>query len=67
MENRNGDIIIFNYKLEIVVGMDSLGGSWFMYLNLEKECIRGICIDIYGNIFVVYDICINFLDEYGIF
>lgn len=67
MENRNGDIIIFNYELKIVVGMNSLGGSWFMYLNLEEEFIRGICIDKYGYKFVDYDICINFLDEDGIF
>lgn len=47
MENRNGDIILFIDKLELVVGMDSLGGCWFMYLNLDDFIIMDICIDKY--------------------
>lgn len=66
-ENRNGDIIISNYKSKTVVGMDSLGGSRFTYSTPEEEFTRGICTDKYGHILVAYDTCINLLDEDGTF
>lgn len=66
-ENRNGDIILFNEKLEAVVGMDSSGGRRFLYSNPDDLTLMDICTDKYGHILVAYDTCIHLLDEDGEF
>lgn len=66
-ENRNGDIILSNDKLDSVVGMDSSGGRRFTYSNPDDFTTMDICTDKYRHILVAYDTCIHLLDEDGTF
>lgn len=66
-ENRNGDIILSNDKLQAVVGMDRSGGRRFLYSNPDDFTPMDICTDKYRHILVAYDTCIHLLDEDGTF
>lgn len=54
MENRNGDVVVFDKEKKVLVVVGSFGGYWFDYLGYYFQfSFGGICIDVYRYILVV--------------
>lgn len=66
MENKNGDIIVFDMKKKVIVVVDKNGWYWFNYIGWYNELnfnFGGICIDKFGNILV----CNIYFIDYSIY